>query len=104
MSYFYEFSDAPCGWGLDASITPGLPNSYSWATLKNIQLTQGGDGNHAVGQGYEQTWFPVIRCFWHVRNVKNYASGIPNTEQPVLNFGFAGNVFMSKAHWEEGVW
>ena len=107
VSYFYEFSDAEClSWNLNDPLT----SPYTWAQIKNQQLTQGGDKDgdvgHEVGQGYELTWFPVIRCFWHIKNLNKYAPpmAIPNSAQPVLNYGFAGNVFMSKAHWEEGVW
>jgi len=104
VSYFYEFSNAKCEWGLAPEITPPAP--YSWGELKEIQLKQGGDGYHDVNVGYEESWFPVIRCFWHLDNLKNFSPSrlIPNSEQPVYNFGFGGNVFMSKAKWEDGVW
>ncbi len=103
VSYFYEFSDADCNWNLTGS---GLTSPYTWAQLKNIQLKNGGDGTHAVGEGYDPTLFPVIRCFWHVKNLKNYSPSrnIPNSEAPVLNVGFAGNYFMSRGKWEDGVW
>ena len=109
VSYFYEFSNADCspplGWNL-ADPAVQLAPPYSWAELKQVQLKQGGDGNHLVGVGYEESWFPVIRCFWHLDNLKKFSPSnlIPNSEQPVYNFGFGGNVFMSKAKWEDGVW
>ncbi len=103
VSYFYEFTDAECDWNLDGS---GLSGSYTWAQLKNIQLKQGGDGTHPVGEGYDPTMFPVIRCFWHLRHVDKYSPSnhIPNREAPVLNVGFAGNFFLSRGKWEDGVW
>jgi len=103
VSYFYEFSDAECTWNLTGS---GLSSPYTWAQLKNIQLLQGDDGTHALGEGYDPTLFPVIRCFWHVKRIKEYSPGkpIPNSAAPVLNVGFAGNFFMSKGKWEDGVW
>jgi prepilin-type N-terminal cleavage/methylation domain-containing protein len=102
-SYFYEFSDAECPWNLTDS---GLSGSYTWAQLKRIQLDQGGDGTHAVGQGYDPTLFPVIRCFWHLLHLNDYSSGKPiaNNAVPVMNVGFAGNFFMSQGKWENGAW
>jgi prepilin-type N-terminal cleavage/methylation domain-containing protein len=103
VSYFYEFSDADCAWNLTGS---GLSSPYTWAQLKNIQLQQGGDGTHALGEGYDPTLFPVLRCFWHIKRIKEYSPSklIPNSAVPVLNIGFAGNYFMSKGKWEDGVW
>ncbi len=98
-SYFYELSDAQCPWNLPGS---GLSGAYTWAQLKRVQLAQGNDGT----KGYDPTLFPVIRCFWHVQHLKKYspANFIPNSSVPVFNVGFAGNFFMSKGYWEEGVW
>ncbi|OGV43170.1 MAG: hypothetical protein A2X48_16320 [Lentisphaerae bacterium GWF2_49_21] len=103
VSYFYEFTDSDCAWNLTGS---GLTSPYTWAQLKNIQLKQGGDGTHALGEGYDPTLFPVIRCYWHVKRLKDYSPSrvIPNNEAPVLNVGFAGNYFMSRAKWEDGAW
>jgi type II secretory pathway pseudopilin PulG len=102
-SYFYEFSDAKCDWNLDGS---GLSGDYTWAQLKHIQLKQGGDEVHAVGQGYDPTLFPVIRCYWHIKKLKDYSPSnpIPNEAAPVMNVGFAGNFFMSRGMWEKGTW
>lgn len=109
VSYYYEFSDTECTtWSV-----AGLDTPYSWAQVKTAQLEEGdgellpdGTKPHPIGVGYDQTWFPVIRCFWHLRNLKKYSatSLIPNEEEAVINAGFAGNVFMSKAKWELGVW
>jgi len=105
VSYFYEFTDAQCPWNLTGS---GLsdPPGYTWAQLKNVQLKQGGDSCHPLGEGYDPTLFPVIRCFWHVRDIDDYSPSnvIPNSAVPVLNVGFAGNFFMSRGKWEDGVW
>jgi prepilin-type N-terminal cleavage/methylation domain-containing protein len=92
VSYFYEFTDAKCDWNLPGS---GLSGSYTWAQLKLFQL-----------KSYDPTLFPVIRCFWHLRHVGKYSPSnhIPNSEAPVLNVGFAGNFFLSRGKWEDGVW
>lgn len=102
-SYFYEFSDAQCPWNLTGS---GLSGAYTWAELKRIQLVQGGDDTHPLGQGYDPTMFPVIRCFWHLLHLNDYSPAklIKNESVPVMNVGFAGNFFMSQGKWENGVW
>lgn len=83
ISYFYEFTDASCNWGL-----PNAPPSpYSWAALKTVQL-----------RDYDPTLFPVVRCFWHVRH------GSGDDRAPAFNMAYAGNVFLSKLVWEDGVW
>jgi type II secretory pathway pseudopilin PulG len=109
VSYFYEFTDADCsdpatGWNLNAPYSLTAP--YTWAQLKNVQLKSGADGTHAPGEGYDPTLFPVIRCFWHLRHLGDYSPSnhIPNSEAPVLNVGFAGNFFLSRGKWEDGVW
>jgi len=102
-SYFYEFSDAACAWNLDGS---GLSGTYTWAQLKHIQLEQGGDEVNPVGQGYDKSLFPVIRCYWHINKLRDYSPGnaIPNDAAPVMNLSFAGNFFMSRGMWEQGSW
>lgn len=103
-SYFYECSDVVCSWGLDPSITPSSP--YTWAELKRVQLEKGGDSFHDVGQGYDPTLFPVLRCFWHILKLDDYSPSrvIGNEAVPVFNVGHAGNFFMTKATWEFGAW
>ncbi|HCE46015.1 MAG TPA: hypothetical protein DET40_20920 [Lentisphaeria bacterium] len=100
VSYFYEFSDAKCAWNLTGS---GLTGDYTWAQLKNFQLKNGDDTHPGA---YDQTLFPVLRCFWHIKSIKDYSPSrpIPNTAAPVLNVSFGGNYFLSRLHWEEGVW
>jgi prepilin-type N-terminal cleavage/methylation domain-containing protein len=92
VSYFYEFTDAECPWNLPGS---GLTAPYTWSQLKLFQL-----------KSFDPTLFPVIRCFWHLRHLKKYSPSnhIPNDEVPVLNVGFAGNFFLSRGKWEDGVW
>ncbi|MFZ2657705.1 MAG: type II secretion system protein [Victivallales bacterium] len=107
MSYFYEFSDAKCAWSLPDDFNSTLDRP--WADVKNHQL-KNGDYNSKDGTGhqgaYDATLFPVLRCFWHIKHLKDYGPGKPisNSEAPVLNVSFSGNYFLSRAHWEEGVW
>lgn len=112
ISYFYECSDAamPAAWGLkdDAGVShPKSPDDgpgpFTWADYKRVQFKSGGDYDvrytppgHKWGEPYDSTLFPVVRCFWHLRTT--------GKEAPAFNLAYAGNVFMSKVHWEEGVW
>ena len=94
ISYFYEFSDALCSWGM-GDFSAG---SVTWAVLKEAQL-RGTDG---CGNGYDETLFPMVRCFWHVR--KNTKLGVSDNWAPALNLSYGGNVFLSVRQWEQGVW
>ncbi len=80
ISYFYEFSDATCSWEYNGV-------SGTWTAVKAEQMKE-----------YDPTLFPVVRCFWHLR------SGPHHNQAPVLNAAYAGNVFLSKLKWEDGVW
>ena len=111
VSYYYEFTDSSCAWNLwqdKDKTTKVFSGVKSWAQLKNVQLKQGGDDVHDAGTGYDATLFPVLRCFWHIKHLKDYGPlprpPIPNTEAPVLNVSFSGNYFLSSGKWEEGVW
>ncbi len=92
VSYFYEFSDAKCTWNLDGFDPPRNP--YSWADLKKWQMKNGDDGD-----GYDPTLFPMVRCFWHIRE-----GDAQSGDAPAFNVSYAGNIFKSKLQWELGVW
>jgi prepilin-type N-terminal cleavage/methylation domain-containing protein len=95
ISYFYEFSDAACGW-----VAGGLPEEedHSWNQVKMAQLKNGGDNHHALGEPYDPTLFPMVRCFWHTKE------DVGNGDAPALNVSYAGNIFLSRHEWELGVW
>lgn len=102
ISYFYECSDAACSW-----TWPGAP-SYpatgdSWGEVKQAQLRQRDESDPDSGP-YQEVEFPVVRCFWHVRNVRDifYENKGYHQEKsvPVLNISWAGNVFQSAPEWE----
>lgn len=105
VSYFYEFSDAKCAWTIEGS-GYNVGDNYTWSQLKNYQLKNGDGPSSTHPGGYDPTLFPVLRCFWHLKGIKSYSPSktIPNTAAPVLNVSFAGNYFLSRSHWEEGVW
>jgi prepilin-type N-terminal cleavage/methylation domain-containing protein len=99
VSYYYEFSDAQCSsWTL-----PGMSASstYTWAEIKHRQL-KSGDSDHPGA--YPISKFPVIRCFWHIDDIEDYKNQIKNEAKRVFNVSFVGNVFYSKAKWEDGTW
>jgi hypothetical protein len=114
VSYFYEMSNMLCTFGdfkySDGTTVPssvsGLPTNPTWAEWKEIQLNHGGDDTNPWGTPYSVSAFPIYRCFWHIKHVKDYASPntIPNPAEPVINITYGGNYVITKMHWEEGVW
>jgi prepilin-type N-terminal cleavage/methylation domain-containing protein len=103
ISFFYEFSDAICTWGV-----AGVPAGSSWGVVKMAQMTNGGDydatnnpNGHAAGVPWDPTFFPMLRCGWHINKQKSVTS--PDNA-PVQNMGYAGNFFLSKNRWEDGTW
>ena len=91
VSYFYEMSNMQYSAGT------------TWAMYKEDQLNHGN-----AGQPYSVSAFPIYRCFWHIKHIKNYSASpgkqIPNTSDPVISITYSGNYVLSKARWEDGVW
>ena len=117
VSFFYECSEAVCPWSwpLDASGSPTTASGASWGEVKEAQLKMRATGYDSDGnatgysnEGYNPVEFPVIRCFWHIKNLKSVWNGgagsqMSETESiPVVNIAYGGNVFKSRPHWEEG--
>lgn len=105
ISYFYETSEAKCNWGLNwgGDRPADLGGSYTWGELKYYQLHKGGDARNPWGTAHDETLFPVVRCFWHIRDL-HQVNNIGARHAPVLNIAYAGNVFYSRAEWEQGLW
>jgi len=107
ISYFYEFSNTTCTFSLPAAPADVLPTGYTWNQLKKIQLRSGGDFSNGVGhkwgEGYDETAFPIIRCYWHIRRQVSGSSGT-RMDTPIFNVAYAGNIVLSSDHWEDGVW
>jgi prepilin-type N-terminal cleavage/methylation domain-containing protein len=100
VSYFYETSDAKCNWTVvNDSGQPVPSGTVTWAEVKDVQMRMGGDSFNDWGESYDETAFPVLRCFWHVRK-----SGKARGEDraPALNVAYAGNVFTGPLRWEKG--
>lgn len=133
VSYFYEFPDARCDWWHDKKeLIPSMDTSSvgTWFQVKTEQLRKGKavvdndnnivknpDGTTKVTT-YSPDKFPVIRCFWHVKNIEDYDAdldnsfrkywetdiSIPDNAEKVINVSFNGNVFYSTATWENKTW
>jgi prepilin-type N-terminal cleavage/methylation domain-containing protein len=126
LSYIYEFSGVKCtddaGKG-DGAMSYFLSkicwpdyvtnpatfpdkdgNGYvSWAEWKQCQLKFGDiRGVNAPPRakanwtGYPPSKFPVLRCFWHMRNQDA-------NEEEVMNMAYTGNIFKSTPAWEDSV-
>jgi len=97
MSYLYEMSTAPCSWKDNGAKT--------WQVLKLEQLRDGDEYNGF--QRYDETTFPVVRCFHHYReghfiipDPKDPLSGATEIDPLTLNVAYAGNVFRAPLFWE----
>jgi hypothetical protein len=116
-SYMYEYCDVKCesfDWlshlGVaDGSVLDrdGNPSVTSWNEVKEWQLVHG--DKHHPGK-YNETEFPVVRCFhhWAERNIPamdwNSSDGKfegLKTDQLTLNVSYMGNVFQAPIKWEE---
>jgi prepilin-type N-terminal cleavage/methylation domain-containing protein len=85
ISYFYEFTHAQCSWSWDGT-------TGTWTEVKKAQL-----------KDFDSTLFPVIRDWWHIRNLRKTGTITANSV-PVLNYSYEGNFFLSQPEWELGVW
>ena len=106
-SYLYEFSAATCSWGWQSYLGNSDLNgdgvadaNATWGQVKNYQLRHGDTSNGQ--QPYQETAFPVIRCFYHVdeRSFNVVTNSVSHTEGMTLNVGYAGNIFQAPLKWE----
>lgn len=103
-SYLYEFNGAPCSWQwqsyLGVSSVPDLdgdPAVTTWKEVKGYQLQHGDTSNN--GAPYDDTMFPIIRCFHHHASRTIMGSNGSNSAV-TLNVAYAGNIFESPLKWE----
>lgn len=124
-SYLYEFCNAVCEWGY--SPHPGQPGYVgdgtvtetqldadkdgvvSWMETKLYQLAHGDTSQTPGPRPYDETSFPMIRCFWHWREAeftvdeydpRGQLTGRKVKQGMTINAAFAGNVFLAPLHWE----
>lgn len=99
--YLYQMSDgnaksqASSWFGYETT-----SDEVTMAECKEYQLENGDPTNDK--KPYDPTVFPVASCFFHLKKNKNGKIG--NDSVPLLNISYAGNLFLSKMHWEEGQW
>ena len=116
-SYMYEFSIANCSWGWEDYVgsSKGPPPTAvgdlinmhpplgfaSWGDVKATQLKYGDKENYTAMQaytGYDETLFPVLRCFWHMMDPDK------KNDLNVSNIAMDGHVFKSYPKWEYTAW
>jgi len=90
-SYLYEFCAAVCGWDWNNP-------KRSWGEVKQDQMKNGAKNDSNVVK-YAGGHVPIVRCFWHAKQVKD-GSGYIN-DKPVLNIGVTDRaIFNSSPKWE----
>jgi prepilin-type N-terminal cleavage/methylation domain-containing protein len=95
VSYFYEFPDTACTWSWHGT-------SGTWQQVKAAQMKCKQSAAHAGEcEPYDLSLFPILRCSWHLNPRKPVTNP---TNAPVLNIAYAGNYFLSRNEWEQGVW
>jgi prepilin-type N-terminal cleavage/methylation domain-containing protein len=105
-SYLYEFCGATCSWGWSGHIggTSNLTTDATWGQVKNCQMKYGDDSDpDRLYQPYDETAFPIIRCFQHYRDrAVMVSSNHVTVPSPVtFNVAYSGNIFKSGLHWED---
>lgn len=97
ISYFYEFSEAPCDFAVTAPgggyTYPG-DSSLSWNEVKSNCVRSGVHPYTTAKFSSMLSYFPTIRCFWHLEKAN----------QPVMNISYNGNAFKSNVEWETNSW
>ncbi len=81
----------------------------TWMETKLYQLAHGDTSQTPSPHAYDETSFPMIRCFWHWREVEYTVDEYDTSGHPTgrrvkqgmtINAAFAGNVFLAPLHWE----
>jgi len=90
-SYLYEFCNAQCSWAPAGASDLDADGVTTWYEVKFWQMS-GGDTNHAAA--YDETVFPVVRCFQHHEEIRS-------SDNPTLNMAYAGNAFRAPYRWED---
>ncbi|MCX7591047.1 MAG: type II secretion system GspH family protein [Kiritimatiellae bacterium] len=120
-SYLYEFCNAKCSWLYGDPGYLGLSNPSqidkdgdgvtTWGETKEYQLANGDKWN-GLGNPYDETSFPIIRCFWHWKETDVIVDKYDNSgtligkgqEGLTINVAYAGNVFLAGMLWEAKVY
>lgn len=108
-SYLYEFSAATCDWWNGYIVSGGSSDDLdtngdgivSWCEAKVYQLAHGDNTNGNTP--YDETCFPMIRCFWHFQEMSYrviHPLDGPQKLGLTINVAYAGNVFRAPVTWE----
>lgn len=112
-SYMYEFSNAECDWysgwvnNIDPTIDRDSNGTVTWNEAKEWQLAQ---GDYSHPGSYNESYFPMVRCFhhWNDRQITARDIDIDGTllgekkDHMTLNVAFGdGAVFVAPMKWEE---
>ena len=104
VDYLYQMNDAYNSilktWfsSNDKKVQDLYDNCKTMCDYKEVQLKHGDISNP---KPYEPSVFPVISCFNHAKRLD---SSKVDLYAPVLQISYIGNFFMSRVHWEDGVW
>lgn len=115
-SYLYEFCGAKCTWLYPSGTlstgylgSPSLADLdangdtvVSWSEAKSFQMKHGDSEQSPQFQPYDETSFPLIRCFnhcWDYRVTVN-ANGTNEQACVTINVSYAGNIFKAGDRWE----
>jgi prepilin-type N-terminal cleavage/methylation domain-containing protein len=110
-SYLFEFCAAPCSWynadpgyltGTKEEVDRNGDGIVSWGEVKTHQLQHGDTAQDPPPHPYDETIFPVVRCFYHCteRNVPCKPHDNKTEEAVALSSAYAGNVFAGPVTWE----
>ena len=114
-SYLYEFCAAPCSWDWGsvlgaplAKVDANGDGTVSWAEAKLYQLENGDTTAASDGKPYDQSSFPIVRCFHHwdegeyLVDIPDTGSGEsgPTVKPMTINASYAGTVFRCSTYWE----
>jgi prepilin-type N-terminal cleavage/methylation domain-containing protein len=114
-SYMYELCAAPCSWHWSSYLnSPALEDvdtngdgEVSWGEAKAYQLAHGDVSEFSKLRPYDETRFPIVRCFWHhtYRKLGTIGLGehVVKPDDLTLNVSHAGNVFEAPLFWEGAV-
>jgi prepilin-type N-terminal cleavage/methylation domain-containing protein len=115
-SYLYEFCEAECSWGWagilgveKVKVDANGDDKVTWAEVKQYQLEHG-DTTAASGlKPYDESVFPIVRCFHHwdegqyLVDIPPDGSGGesgPKLKPMTINASYAGTVFRCSTLWE----
>lgn len=100
-SFMYEMSNASCSWSMPGATDADGDGVRTWYETKMHQLRFGDSWS---GGPYDESRFPIIRCFHHCSERKvravNPQTSAESKDDLTMNVAYAGNVFDGPKQWE----